>query len=167
MLSGRKLSLLELTAAKHTTATSFHRRQYLFHALLFVMKDSYLEFVLFLLLGMGSATRNVRCQGNRVRLECERGNVVKTDLAFYGELEPGKELCKDVSQVLEQCHKDVSDIVKKDCDDKQFCVFAIDRRFKDLCLAKYFYLDIRYSCGEWRICLIFKINRNISFFDKN
>eukprot|EP00794_Sanderia_malayensis_P000041 gene41-633_t len=98
---------------------------------------------------MSATTSNVRCEGNKIKLECERGHVIKTNLALYGELEPGKELCKDASHILELCHKDVLGIVKKDCDGRNLCPFTIGDRFKDLCIAKYFYLDIRYSC-EYR-----------------
>ncbi|XP_065057218.1 serine-rich adhesin for platelets-like isoform X2 [Rhopilema esculentum] len=92
-------------------------------------------------------TSNVRCEGNNVRLKCEANHVIRVSYAFYGELEPGQELCKDASTVLEQCRKDVLNIVSKDCNGRDFCLFTIDNdRFGKFCQAKYFYLDIRHLC---------------------
>ena len=93
--------------------------------------------------------RNFRCEGTKVRLKCHRGYVISVSFAFYGELEAGQEVCKDVSSLLEQCRKDVSEIVGKDCDGKGLCLFTVDNhRFGKFCEGQYFYLDIRHSCGK-------------------
>ena len=75
--------------------------------------------------------------------------MIKISFAFYGKLWAGKKLCSDVSAVLEQCRKDVTDIVSKDCDGKGRCVFTVDeKRFAKYCQATYFYLDVRHTCGK-------------------
>ena len=89
-----------------------------------------------------------------MRLKCHKYHVIKISLAFYGELDPGQELCKDVSSVLEQCRKDVTQIVRSDCDNKQHCLFKIDqKRFKAYCQAIYYYLDVRHTCGKLEFAL--------------
>lgn len=75
--------------------------------------------------------------------------MIRVSFAFYGELEAGQEVCRDVSSLFEQCRKDVSNIVSRDCDGKGLCIFAVDKqRFGKFCQGQYFYLDIRYSCGK-------------------
>lgn len=91
------------------------------------------------------------CQGQRLRLRCEGGYIIRILGAKYGRLEPGSSICPHENITDLNCR--APDVLLKmtvRCGNKQKCTVKADHTmFGDPCPGTFKYLDVIYRCSKF------------------
>ena len=99
------------------------------------------------------------CQGQKLRLRCNRHDVLRIYSANYGRLEPGTSICPHQNISSLSCRApNVLSKMRVRCDNKPKCTVRADGAvFGDPCPETYKYFEVIYGCGKLRFIVFVKI----------